>query len=115
MRDRASYTWTHCAGDVAGGVMLNAMSRGSQAFRCCVNATVSMGPDPLESLAKEKMSRFAERVFELYADKQHCTVPMRKGAYSGLINLLEKSEVPEEVVEKLDAINRVLRIEGKRQ
>lgn len=39
---------THRAGGVADGVMFNTISRGLQAFRYCVNATVSMGFDPLE-------------------------------------------------------------------
>ena len=55
-------------------------------------------------LSREKMSLFADRVFKRYADMQGCPVPLRKGAYYTLIDLLSPRDVPDEIRRRLDDI-----------
>ena len=55
-------------------------------------------------LSREKMSLFADRVFKRYADMQGCPVPLRKGAYYTLIDLLSPRDVPDEIRRRLDGI-----------
>ena len=58
-------------------------------------------------LAKIKMSRFAELAFQKYAEKQGVPIPLNKGGYYHIIDLLQPQEIPAEVSEKLNAIQRL--------
>ncbi len=58
----------------------------------------------IQLLSKIKMSRFAELAFQKYATKLGVPIPLNKGGFYQIIDLLEPDAVPAEVTEKLDAI-----------
>lgn len=65
-------------------------------------------------LAKIKMSRFAELAFEKYAKKQGQPVLLNKGDYYKIIDILAPNEVPAEITEKLDAIQKLFETETEK-
>jgi len=72
----------------------------------------SAGPQTrIQLLAKIKMSGFAELAFEKYAKKQGQPVLLNKGGYYKIIDILEPNEVPAEITEKLDAIQKLFETE----
>ena len=67
-----------------------------------------VGPKSRAQLrAKVKMSRFAELSFQKYAEKQGLPIPLNKGGYYRIIDLLPPDEISNEITEKLDAIQKL--------
>lgn len=69
------------------------------------NATVEIRQKLLQ---KEKMSAFAESVFKKYAEIQGQPIKLNKGEFYKIIDVLDISEIPHEISEKLDLIVRFL-------
>ena len=59
-------------------------------------------------LENTKMSLFAEKVFTKFAEKVKQPVLLNKGDFYRMIELVNPSDIPEEIKEKLDLINKYL-------
>ena len=62
----------------------------------------------IQLLGKIKMSLFAEKSFQRYAKLQNVPIPLNKGVFYKIINILKPNEVAHEITEKLDAIQKMI-------
>ena len=53
------------------------------------------------------MSLFAEKAFRLFAERERQPIPLNKGEFFQLIDLLQPEEIAPEVTDKLNAIQRL--------
>lgn len=61
----------------------------------------------LQLLAGRKMSLFAEKAFRLFAERERQPIPLNKGEFFQLIDLLQPEEIAPEVTDKLNAVQQL--------